>query len=74
MSTGKLLGIKFKILLKKKQYFYEINLKQKRNDSKELWKTLKLMDVPSRTVSVFKISLKDKNKIIFGATNKFLSF
>ena len=33
---------------KKNRRFYEINLKQKINKSKELWKTLKSKSLPSK--------------------------
>ena len=37
-----------KLIKKKKRNFYEINLKQKINKTKELWKTLKSMGLPSK--------------------------
>ena len=36
---------------KRKQNFYEINLKQKINKPKELWKTLKPLGLPSKALS-----------------------
>ena len=40
-----------KLIKKKKRNFYEINLKQKINKPKEIWKTLKSMGLPSKTAS-----------------------
>ena len=48
--------------------FYEINLKQKINKPKELWKTLKSMGFPSKTVSPSNTCLKDRNEIVFNNT------
>ena len=45
-----------------KRKFYEINLKQKINIPKELWKTLKSMGLPCKTASASNICLKDKNE------------
>ena len=46
-----------KNLIKKKRDFYEINLKQKINKPKELWKTLKSMGLPSNAASASNITL-----------------
>ena len=45
------------LIWKNKREFYETNLRQKLNKTKELWKTLK-----------FIICLKDKNEKVFNAT------
>ena len=57
-----------KLIKKKKRNFYEINLKQKINKPKELWKTLKSMGLPSKAVSPSNICLKDRNEIVFNDT------
>ena len=51
-----------------KQNFYEINLKQRINKLTKLWKSLKSMALQSKAASASKISLKDKNEIIFNDT------
>ena len=48
--------------------FYETNLRQKINKSKELQKTLKSIGLPSKVVTASNICLKDKNEIVFNAT------
>ena len=50
------------LIRKKKREFYETNLRQKINKSKELWKTLKSMGLPSKTVTASNICLKNKMK------------
>ena len=57
-----------KLIKKKKRNFYEINLKQKINKPKELWKTLKSMGLPSKAASALNICLKDRNEIVFNDT------
>ena len=57
-----------KLIKKKKRNFYEINLKQKINKPKELWKTLKSMGLPSKAASASNICLKDRNEIVFNNT------
>ena len=52
------------LIRKKKRGFYEINLRQKINKHKELWKTLKSMGLPSKAVTASNICLKDKNEIV----------
>ena len=54
-----------KLIYKKKRNFSEINLKQKINKPKELWKTLKSMDLPSKAASAWNICLKERNEIVF---------
>ena len=56
------------LIRKKKRDFYETNLGQKINKTKELWKTLKSMGLPSKVVTASNIYLKDKNEIVFNAT------
>ena len=56
------------LLRKKKREFYETNLRQKINEPKELWRTLKSMGLPSKAVTASNICLKDKNEIVFNAT------
>ena len=51
-----------------KQNFYEINLKQRINKLTKLWKSLKSMGLQSKATSALKMSLKDKNEIIFNDT------
>ena len=51
-----------KPIKKRKGTFYEINLKQKINKPKELWKTLKSMGFPSKAPSASNICLKDRNE------------
>ena len=41
-----------KLIKKMKRNFYEINLKQKINKPKELWKNLKYMGLSSKAASV----------------------
>ena len=53
------------LISKKKREFYETNLRQKINKTNELSKTLKYMGLPSKTVTVSNICLKDKNLILF---------
>ena len=53
------------LIRKKKREFYETNLRLKINKPKELWKTLKSMDLPSKAVTASNICLKDKNQIVF---------
>ena len=53
------------LIRKKKRQFYETNLRQKINQPKELWKTLKSMGLPSKAVTASNICLKDKNQIVF---------
>ena len=62
------------LIRKKKREFYETDLRQKMNKPKELWKTLKSMGLPSKTVTASNICLKDKNKIVFSATKKAAPF
>ena len=57
-----------KISKKKKRHFYEINLKQKINKPRELWKTLKSMGLPFKAASASSICLKDRNEIVFNDT------
>ena len=57
-----------KLIKKKKRNFYEINLKQKINKPKELWKTLKSMSLPSKSASASNICLRDRNEIVFNDT------
>ena len=57
-----------KLIKKKKQNFYEINLKQKINKPKELWKTLKSMGLSSKAASASTICLKERNEIVFNDT------
>ena len=57
-----------KLIEKKKRNLYEINLKQKINKPKELWKTLKFMSLPSKTASASSICLKDRIEIIINDT------
>ena len=54
--------------LKKKRDFYEINLKQKINKPKELWRVLKSMSLPSKVASASNICLKDKYEMVFDET------
>ena len=60
-----------KLIKKKKRKFYKVNLKQKINKSKELWKTLKSMGLPSKAASASNICLKDRNEIVFNDTKNF---
>ena len=55
------------LIRKKKREFYKTNLRQKINEPKELWKTLKSMGLPSKAVTASSICLKDKNEIVFNA-------
>ena len=55
-------------LIKKRNNFHKINLEQKINNPKELWKTLKSMGLPSKVPSASKICLKDINKTVFNDT------
>ena len=57
-----------KLIKKKKQNFYEINLKQKINKPKELWKTLKSVGLSSKAASASNICLKERNEIVFNDT------
>ena len=57
-----------KLIKKKKRNFYEINLKQKINKPKEIWKTLKSMGLPSKTASASNICLKNRNEMVFNDT------
>ena len=50
---------------KKKREFYETNFRQKINKPNEVWKTLKSMGLPSKSVTASNIYLKDKNEIVF---------
>ena len=43
------------LIMKKEREFYETNLRQKINKSKELWKTLKFMGLPSTVVTASNI-------------------
>ena len=45
-----------------------MNLKQKVNKPKELWKTLKPMGLPSKAASASNICLRDRNEIVFNDT------
>ena len=54
--------------LKKKRNFCEMNLNQKVNKPKELWKTLKPMGLPSKAASASNICLRDRNEIVFNDT------
>ena len=49
-------------------------LKQKINEPKELWKTLKFMRLPSKSPSVSSISVKGKNETVFDETKNCFSF
>ena len=57
-----------KLIKKKKRNFYEINLKQKINKPKELWKTLTSIGLPSKAASASNICLKDGSEIVFNDT------
>ena len=57
-----------KLIKKKKQNFYEINLKQKINKPKEFWKTLKSMGLSSKAASASNTCLKERNEIVFNDT------
>ena len=56
------------LIRKKKWEFYKTNLRQKINEPKELWKTLKSMGLPSKAVTASNFCLKDKNEIVFNPT------
>ena len=58
------------LIRKKKWEFYKTNLRQKINEPKELWKTLKSMGLPSKAVTASRICLKDKKELVFNATKK----
>ena len=60
------------LVRKKKRDFYETNFREKINKPKELWKTLKSMGLPSKTVTASNICLKDKNQIVFNDIKKLL--
>ena len=63
-----------KLIKKKKQNFYEINLKQKINKPKELWKTWKSMGLPFKAASASNSCLKNKNEIVFNDTKNYSIF
>ena len=63
-----------KLIKKKKRNFCEINLKQKINKPKELWKTLKSMSLSSKAASASNICLKERNEIVFNDTKKYSIF
>ena len=46
------------------QNLYEINVKEKINKLKELWKNVDFMGFPYKGASVSKICLKGKNEIL----------
>ena len=68
--TKKKLEPRSKSNLKRKQYFYKINLEHKIKKPKELWKTLKSMGLPSKAALLSNICLKDRNDIAFNDTKK----
>ena len=55
-------------LIKKTRNFSEMNLKQKINKPKELWKIWKSVGLPPKAASALNISLKGKNEIVFNDT------
>ena len=50
------------LIKKKKREFYEANLRQKINEPKELWKTLKTMGLRSKMETAPNICVKTKIK------------
>ena len=63
-----------KLIKKKKRNFYEINLNQKINKPKELWKTLKSMGLSSKAASASNICLKERSVIVFNDTKNLSIF
>ena len=49
------------LIKKKKREFYEANLRQKINEPKELWKTIKTMGLRSKMETAPNICVKNKN-------------